>query len=82
MTTTPDTTDDTVRHIFNMACPACGSDEDLLVDITTLAYLTADGTEATGEHDWDDESGCRCSACDHTGKAKDFRINNGGRHNA
>jgi hypothetical protein len=82
MTTTPDTMDNTVKSIFSMACPTCGSDEDLLVDITTLAYLSADGTEATGDHDWDDDSGCRCSACDHTGQVKDFRINSGKNTNA
>lgn len=82
MTTTTATTGDTVKSIFNMACPACGSDEDLLVDITTLAYLSADGTEATGGHDWDDDSACRCSACDHTGQVKDFRTNSGGCANA
>jgi hypothetical protein len=82
MTTTPATTDDTVRHVFNMACPTCGSDEDLLVDITTLAYLTPDGTEPTGDHDWDDDSDCRCSACDHAGRVSDFRIHNGGTRHA
>ena len=65
---------DTVRNLYDIACPACGSDESLMVVITTWAELSADGTDPAGDHDWDDQSHCRCSACNHHGKVKDFRI--------
>lgn len=66
---------DTVRALFELACPSCGSDNDLEIVITAWAELSTDGTEPTGDHDWDDSSGCRCDACQRTGTVADFRIN-------
>lgn len=74
MTTTTISTPETVRKLFDLACPQCKSDEHLMVVITAWAELSPDGTEATGDHEWDDTSACTCSACDLSGNVKNFRI--------
>jgi len=66
--------DDTVRDTFGMACPSCGSDAHLQLNITVWANLSADGTEPFGDHHWDDASLCRCHACAHSGNVAAFRI--------
>lgn len=58
-----------------MACPVCGSDDDLMVVITAWAHLSLDGTDTAGDHEWDDRSGCRCAACDYIGTVTDFHLN-------
>jgi hypothetical protein len=63
-----------VREIHQLACPGCGSDESLQVQITTMADLSADGTEPTGDHEWQDGSFIRCRACHQTGTVKDFTV--------
>lgn len=63
----------TVRDTFDMACPACGVDEELAIYMHTWAPLTADGTDANdGEHVWDENDECVCRACGHNGKVGDF----------
>lgn len=73
---------DTVRTLFAMACPTCASDAHLMIVITAWAKLSADGTDPSGEHDWDDASDCTCNACDHAGTVQNFRISSGGQQNA
>jgi hypothetical protein len=82
MTTVVNSTNETVRQLFGMACPACGSDESLSVCITAWAELSTDGTDASGEHDWHSRSFCMCRSCHKTGYVKDFRIKDGGSTNA
>lgn len=62
-----------VRELFNVACPNCGSDGDLLVAVCVWARLSVDGTEPVGDHDWDNESGMICLACRTAGKVGTFR---------
>lgn len=57
---------------FGLACPRCGHADTLVIVITCSATLTIDGTEAHGDHDWDETSPCRCDACDHLGTVGDF----------
>lgn len=64
----------TVRKVWDMACPGCGSDAHLSVVVQSWAKLSADGTDADSEHDWDSESGCRCTACGHAGLVSDFTL--------
>lgn len=61
-----------LRDVFDLACPACGQAEHLLINITTLARVTADGTEPEGDHEWDDASYCRCPECGRGGTVADF----------
>ncbi len=63
----------TVRDTFEMACPNCGGDSQLVIYMHTWALLTPDGTDADdGEHVWDGNDDCACRACGHQGKVADF----------
>ncbi len=66
-----------VREIHHLACPGCGSDESLQIQFTTMADLSAYGSETTGDHEWQDDSFIRCRACNHTGAVKDFTVKGG-----
>ena len=63
---------DDLRDTYQMACPKCGQDDELIVEITCQAVLTAEGTEPFGDHEWDDDSFCRCRACKHIGTVAEF----------
>ncbi len=63
-----------VREAWRLACPNCGSDESLQVQITVMADLSDEGTDPCGDHQWDDESFMRCRACSHAGIVKSFRV--------
>jgi ssDNA-binding Zn-finger/Zn-ribbon topoisomerase 1 len=65
---------DTVRTIFPIACPQCGSDEHLRVALETWAEPSADGTEPAGDHDWNAYSACRCTSCDLISAVENFRV--------
>lgn len=58
---------------FGMACPKCGRGDALDVAARVWVRLTLDGTDADAalehDHDWDNESACRCAACGWSGKA-------------
>ena len=66
-----------VRSIFNLCCPNCDSDDRLQVAVTAMAGLSADGSEITGDQEWDDHSFIRCCACHRTDglRAHKKRIN-------
>ena len=55
-----------------MTCPKCGSDQDLRVAFKGVCKMTANGSEDSGDHDWDDDSACWCASCYYAAKAKDF----------
>lgn len=63
----------TLRTVFGLACPQCGNADKLEITIICTAELTIDGTEALGDHDWDDGSRCRCPDCGAGGLVGDFR---------
>ena len=64
----------TVRDEWGMACPNCGCDDRLHVQLTTMADLTPDGTEPFGDQEWDDTSFMRCASCSHAGRVTDFYV--------
>ena len=64
----------TVREIFGIACPKCGSDDDLRVVIRVVAELSADGTKPFGDQEWDDESPCVCNGCEFAGYVGQFAV--------
>jgi hypothetical protein len=76
MTTTPTSLPTTVREAWELACPNCGSDEHIEIEITCTALLTADGTDTSaaseGGHYWEKQSPCRCDACNHEATVADF----------
>ena len=61
--------------LFDLKCPACGQAEELLIDIKTLARVTADGSEPEGDHEWEDTSFCRCAECGHDATVAEFTAN-------
>jgi hypothetical protein len=69
----------TVREIFGIACPQCGSDADLKIEITTWVDVSPDGTIDNGyaDHEWDDRSRCFCSACGLSGLVSLFAVRKG-----
>lgn len=62
---------------WSMRCPKCGRDDGLQIVITTFARLTPDGTEDVGDHEWEDDSVCRCGHCYWAGKVSDAKIEEG-----
>ena len=62
-----------LRAVFELACPACGQVYYLQIVIKPLARLTPEGSDADGDHEWDEGSYCRCPVCDHDGIVADFR---------
>ena len=63
-----------LRSEYDMACPHCGQAETLYIEIVCTATLSIDGSEAHGDHYWDEASSCSCDACDHHGTVAGFRI--------
>ncbi len=63
----------TVREEWGLACPKCRRDDRLQVELTTMADLTAYGTEPFGDQQWDRRSHMRCDACGHSGKVARFQ---------
>ena len=66
---------ETVRSNWNMDCPKCGEDTDLLILALSTVRLLPDGTEDVGGGvDWSGNSSMLCRACGFPGKAHDFYI--------
>ena len=63
-----------LREIHSLACRKCGQAEDLDIVITTLARVTAEGSEPNGDHEWNDESFCRCPSCGTEGAVAAFTV--------
>lgn len=63
-----------LRSEYGLSCPKCGQTERLHVQIFCMAELTTNGTEALGDHDWDDASFCCCPHYGHTGDIDTFTI--------
>ena len=61
-----------LKDTFGLGCPACGQADELCIMITTLARVTADGSEPEGDHEWEDTSYCDCPECGHAGVVADF----------
>jgi hypothetical protein len=57
-----------------MACPKCGSDRAILIEVTAWAELTVDGTDPDEYHHWTDDSQCQCGKCLHHATVGEFRI--------
>lgn len=66
-----------VRQSFGLCCPKCRVADHLMVQITTMARLHADGTEAVGDHHWSQDSACGCTECDHWATVDAFAVRKG-----
>jgi hypothetical protein len=58
----------------NVRCPKCSQEDRFFIVGCAQFEVTDDGSEAIGDHEWDDGSWTRCSECDHTAPLKDFRM--------
>jgi hypothetical protein len=57
----------------NVCCPKCGQEDRFKIAATIFCLVTDDGSEAEGDHEWDDSSATRCVECGFSGELKDFR---------
>jgi hypothetical protein len=62
----------TLRQLYGLACPNCGQDEALKIAITCFAYVSDEGSEELGDHEWTDDSGCICPDCNHAATVAGF----------
>lgn len=59
----------------NIKCPKCGQEDQFKIVAETTVLVSDDGTEdCGGGYDWDHDSFCQCTECEHEGKLSDFYI--------
>ena len=63
-----------LRSEYGMACPKCRQADRLTLGIRCSANLTIDGTEAFGDHCWDDTDFCICDECGFEATVAKFSI--------
>lgn len=64
----------TVRQEWGMACPDCGRDDHLRIEMTTWGALLPDGTDPDACHEWDRRSSAECQSCGWTGQVRDLDL--------
>ena len=57
-----------------IACPECGNDSRLYIEVKTLAVVSDDGAETFGDMEWGAGSYAECPECRHSGKLAAFRV--------
>jgi DNA-directed RNA polymerase subunit RPC12/RpoP len=57
----------------DIRCPKCGQEDRFFIMGCAQFEVTDDGSEAVGDHEWDDQSSTRCPECNHIATLKDFR---------
>lgn len=57
-----------------IACPNCGNDSVVYIEVSTLAVVTDDGAETFGDMEWDADSYAECRECKHCGTVGEFRL--------
>ncbi|WP_432263464.1 hypothetical protein [Cupriavidus sp. TMH.W2] len=62
----------TVFETHGLACPNCGRDTKLNVEVQTLARLLPSGTEIVGDQEWTDSAQVLCDECGHDGTVAKF----------
>ncbi len=55
-----------------MRCPKCGSLEPMYISATCTVKVYDDGTDETGDFDWDKNSSCTCGLCGFDGLVAAF----------
>lgn len=67
-------------NAFDMKCPKCGDSGQIDVAATVWVRLSCDGTDAdaaeNGDHEWGDDADAVCHSCGHSGKVRDFEVDN------
>ena len=62
-----------VNCLENVCCPKCGQEDRFKIAATIFCLVTDDGSDAEGDHEWDDDSPTYCPECGFNGEWKDFR---------
>lgn len=57
-----------------LCCPNCGQHHRLVISGRAFFEVTDSGSEALGDHEWDDDSLTRCPACHHAATLRKVRI--------
>lgn len=65
-----------VNCLQGIACPICGNDSVIHIDVRVLARVTDDGAETFGDIEWDGDSFTECPQCEHRGTLAEFRVRN------
>lgn len=61
-----------VRDNFDMECPSCHKDNGLIITAHVEVRLRPDGSDTIDcNHEWDNDSCCRCDNCQWSGRVKD-----------
>ena len=46
-----------------IACPKCGQNARMIIEVRSLAVVTDEGAETFGDMDWDDDNYAECPEC-------------------
>ena len=57
-------------------CPKCGAESRFFISGECDFIVTDEGSEADGDHYWDDDSYTHCADCDHGAALRNFYIKN------
>jgi hypothetical protein len=63
-----------VNILEGMRCPECKREGPFKISATSLFTVYDDGTDDHEDVEWDDNSDCQCTYCDHSGTVKDYTI--------
>jgi hypothetical protein len=63
-----------INCLEGIACPDCGNDSRLYIEVTTLAVVTDDGAETYGDMEWSADSHAECPECRRSGRLAAFHI--------
>jgi Zn ribbon nucleic-acid-binding protein len=58
--------------LAGIRCPKCKQQDRFRIVGLCTFEVTDDGSEAVGDHEWDEESSISCPECGHAGKVNDF----------
>jgi hypothetical protein len=65
-------TPQTVGNQFGYLCPKCHKGNRLAVSFHGSCKLVPDGTDDSGDHEWDGDSMAWCNACTWEGRVKEL----------
>lgn len=66
-------TEPNTNCLAGMQCPKCKSLGPFSISATALFTMNNDGTDNFGSVEYDGESYCQCTQCDHDGIVHNFR---------
>lgn len=59
-------------HLNDMCCPECGYRNFISISVTTWMELFSDGMGEHEDTEWEQNSACKCRACNHDATVADF----------